>query len=208
MSPPVTLAPASGFNLSHDDIQRFNGVATILDEAGFARTLTAFILEKFQSIKSPAPSNPEADLLTQLQTRAKALRAETRWQADARQLQRARVQMLKEFNTPNNLPLAQFAKLANKSRQQIYKNVAAKRLLALVLGSRGLRIPDWQLDPMRLELTRRLMAKAVDIDEWTVFHALALPLDSLQGKSAVEALHKSNFDAVLSTVLNDLGLID
>lgn len=208
MSPPVTLAPATGFNISHDDIQRFNGVATISDEMGFASTLTAFILEKFQSIKSPAPGNPEADLPTQLQTRAKALRAETRWQASASELQHGRVQMLKEFNTPNNLPLAQFAKLANKSRQQIYKDVAAKRLLALSVGSRGLRIPDWQLDPLRLELTRSLLAKAVDIDEWTVFHALSLPLETLQGKSAVEALHKSNFDAVLSSVLNDLGVID
>ncbi|MEN9865460.1 MAG: hypothetical protein RL748_1050, partial [Pseudomonadota bacterium] len=104
--------------------------------------------------------------------------------------------------------LAQYAHLANKSRQQLYKDVAARRLLALSVGSRGLRIPDWQLAPDALELTRQLLAKAGTIDEWTLFHALSEPYEALQNQSPVVAVSKANLDQVLATVFNKLGLID
>ena len=39
--------------------------------------------------------------------------------------------LLETFNQPHNLPPAEFAKLADKSRQQIYKDIDAGRLLAL-----------------------------------------------------------------------------
>src|SRR3546814_7569787 len=41
---------------------------------------------------------------------------------------------LEAFNQPHNLPPAEFAKLADKSRQQIYKDILARRLLALNVG--------------------------------------------------------------------------
>lgn len=216
MPPTVSLAPANVFDVSHDDIQRFNGVATISDEAGFAKALTAFILEKFQSVKTPPanPANPTGeaallpDILQQLTSQAQALRAPDSWHASASELQRGRMQMLKEFNSPSNLPLAQYAHLANKSRQQLYKDVTAKRLLALSIGNRGLRIPDWQLTPDALELTRQLLAKAGTVDEWTLFHALSEPYEALHHQTPVAAVNKSNLDQVLATVLNKLGLID
>jgi hypothetical protein len=64
--------------------------------------------------------------------------------------------MLRLFEQPQNLPLPEFARLAHKSRQQIYKDLAAKprRLLALSVGPRKQRLPDWQLDPLRLRLTQ------------------------------------------------------
>ncbi len=216
MPPTVNLAPANVFDVSHDDIQRFNSVATISDEAGFARALTAFILEKFQSVKTPPVFLPETngdtallpEILSQLNSKARALRASGTWQASASELQRGRMQMLKEFNAPGNLPLAQYAQLANKSRQQLYKDVAAKRLLALSIGNRGLRIPDWQLTPDAQELTRQLLAKAGTVDEWTLFHALAEPYEALQHKSPITAVSKANLNQVLATVLNKLGLLD
>lgn len=199
----ANLAPLAAFAISPADIRLFNGVATIVDEPGFAAALTALIRKKIH-----LPQQSAADIERQIKEKADALTAKTRWQPSAADLQQGRAQMLEEFNTPNNLPLAQFAKLANKSRQQLYKDVAAKRLLALSVGKRGLRIPDWQLDPDQLELTRRLLTKAEGVDEWTLFHALSLPMDALQGKAAVEAVRKSNIDKVLSAVLNDLGFHD
>ena len=42
--------------------------------------------------------------------------------------------LLESFNQPHNLPIPEYAKLADKSRQQIYKDILARRLLALNVG--------------------------------------------------------------------------
>ena len=94
----------------------------------------------------------------------------------------------------------------NKSRQQVYKDIAAKRLLAISVGTRGQRIPDWQLDSHALELTQQVLKRAADVDEWTLFHALSEPLDSLNGKSPIKATNKSNMQKAVSAVLNTLGM--
>ncbi len=49
--------------------------------------------------------------------------------------------LLETFNQPHNLPPAEYAKLADKSRQQIYKDILARRLLALNVGPRGQNCP-------------------------------------------------------------------
>jgi hypothetical protein len=198
-------APPAAPVISRDDVQRFHSVATIRDEAGFVAALVELYLEKIPFAESKPAPDAKADLRAKLESKAAALKAETTWTPTVTELQRGRAQMLKEFNTPQNLLLAKFATLANKSRQQVYKDIAAKRLLALSVGTRGQRIPDWQLDADCLELTRRALAKADDVDEWTLFHALSEPLDSLAGKSPVEAVGKSNLHIVLSAVLNTLG---
>lgn len=192
--------------ISPDDMRRFSDVVTIRDPAGFAFALKEFYLVKIQAAESkPKPGARDA-LRAQLEHKAAALDAEKTWMPTATDLQRGRAQMLKEFNTPNNLPLAKFAILANKSRQQVYKDVAARRLLALSVGTNGQRLPDWQLVPSSLELTREVLAKAVDVDEWTLFYALSEPLDALRGKSPVQAVNKSNMHRVVSTVLSALGV--
>ncbi len=200
------IPPAAFPFVSLDDVRRFSRVATIQDEAGFALVLSEFILEKAR-IGKPLPGTT-TDLFAQLQHKAAALKADTQWKPSATDLQRGHAQMVKEFNQPQNLSVTRFATLANKSRQQVYKDIAARRLLAFCIGSRGQRIPEWQLDPVRLELTRQVLSRAADVDEWTLFHALSAPNESLYGKTPVEAVHKSSLNQVVSAVLDALGVHD
>lgn len=116
--------------------------------------------------------------------------------------------MLEEFRKPHNLPVVKFAELAGKSRQQIYKDVEMKRLLALSIGARGQRIPDWQLDPIKKQLTQSLMGKARDVDEWSLYYALSEPNQDFSGKAPVETVTARNIERVLSTLLSQLGIND
>lgn len=114
--------------------------------------------------------------------------------------------MLREFDRPQNLPLAEFVRLAHKSRQQIYKDIAARRLLALDVGRRGQRIPDWQLTPPGLQLTRAVLLASEDLDSWTVYRALAEPSEALGGQAPAASVHRGNVDATTRVVLASLGV--
>ena len=116
--------------------------------------------------------------------------------------------MLKAFRQSNNLPVTEFAALAGKSRQQIYKDIEKRRLLALSIGARGQRIPDWQLDETRKKLTQMLMEKASGADEWTLYYALSEPSDTLSGKVPVEVVSAGNLEKVLAALLAQLNLHD
>ncbi|MBT9567915.1 MAG: hypothetical protein IV085_06410 [Thiobacillus sp.] len=134
--------------------------------------------------------------------------AQARWEPSATDLQRGRALMLKAFCQPHNLPVTEFAELAGKSRQQIYKDIEKRRLLALSIGARGQRIPDWQLDETRRELTQKLMEKASDADEWTLYYALSEPSDALSGKVPVEVVSAGNLGKVLASLLAQLNFHD
>jgi len=45
--------------------------------------------------------------------------------------------MLAIYEAPTNLPLPAFARLAGKSRDQINRDIKARRILSLSLGNRG-----------------------------------------------------------------------
>jgi hypothetical protein len=49
------------------------------------------------------------------------------------------------------------------------------------------QLPEWQLDPLRLRLTQRVLERARDLDAWTVYHALSDPSDALENRSPIEA---------------------
>ncbi len=138
----------------------------------------------------------------------RAMRAPRRWVPSESDLVRGRQALLEEFNRSANLPLTEFAKLAGKSRQQIYKDIAARRLLALDSGSRGQRLPEWQLDGGARQLTQQVLSEAIDMDAWTIYRALTTPMDALAGKSAVDAALKPrpNLDAIGKKVFDALGL--
>lgn len=192
--------------ISEVDVQRFSNFVTIRDLKGFTAALTEFYREKIPFAVIDSKRIPKSELRAHLAREAASLSADKTWAPTATDLQRGRAQLLSEFNTPQNLPLAKFATLANKSRQQIYKDVKAKRLLALSIGSRGQRIPDWQLEANGLELTRQILATVPDVDEWTLFHALSEPLDALHGKSPIKAANKVTMNKIVSLVLNSLGV--
>ena len=114
--------------------------------------------------------------------------------------------MLEAYDRPHNLPLPEFARLANKVRQQVYKDITAGRLLALNVGPRGRKLPDWQLDPVKQRLTQAVLQGATGIDAWTLYRSLSEPLEGLAGRAPVEAVTEDSVDAVARAVFNVLGV--
>lgn len=71
-------------------------------------------------------------------------------------IQREREEMLATYESPNNLPVPLFGKLAGKSKDQINRELKAGKLLSISLGNRGQRVPDWQLVPLKHKLAQVL----------------------------------------------------
>ncbi|MGR4868187.1 integrase [Variovorax sp. LARHSF232] len=187
------------------DIRRFSAAADIRDVRAFVAELQAFVHERVEAIELPAAL--EVPTVEQsLAHKAAALRAGSRWEPGATDIQRGRATLLESFEQPQNLPLAEFARLANKSRQQIYKDIDARRLLALNVGPRGQKLPDWQLDPVKQQLTQAVLQEVEGIDHWTLYRALSEPLEGLGGRSPVEAVTAGSIDDVARSVFNVLGV--
>ncbi|CAM5780612.1 hypothetical protein CCAE64S_00580 [Castellaniella caeni] len=117
-----------------EDVRRFADTVEIRDARAFAAELQAFVYERVKAARLLTPMEAETTAQT-LARKAVALRASKRWAPTETDIQRGRVVLLTTFNQPQNLPLAEFAKLANKSRQQIYKDIVARRLLSLNVGT-------------------------------------------------------------------------
>jgi hypothetical protein len=188
--------------------RRFKKVATIRDRVAFTKQLNALIREAMADQQSVVSKLIETkSQLRALIQEAERLRSDAGWVSLSTDIQRGREETLREFLEPHNLPLVKFAKLAHKSRQQIYKDVHAKRLLALdIVGRRGQRIPDWQLDAAQLQLTQAALTKAPDVAPWTLFHALSRPCGALEGQSPVAAVRRAKVDRIVGVVLNILGV--
>lgn len=191
-----------------DDVRRFADTVEIRDAQAFAAELEAFVQERVELIELLVPVEVPLDVETveqRLARKAAVLRADTRWVPAETDIQRGRASLLEAFEQPHNLPLPDFVQLANKSRQQIYKDIEACRLLALNVGPRGQRLPDWQLDPVKQRLTQIVLQGVSGIDGWTVYRALSEPLEGLGGHSPVEAVTADSVNAVANAVFNVLG---
>ncbi|WP_042264570.1 hypothetical protein [Paraburkholderia heleia] len=188
-----------------DVVRRFSATVEIRDAQAFAAELQAFVHERVEAVKLPATLEVQT-VEQRLAGKAAALRADTRWVPGATDIQRGRSARLEAFNQPHNLPLPEFARLANKVRQQIYKDIDARRLLALNVGPRGQRLPDWQLDPVKQQLTQAVLQKVEGIDNWTLYRALSEPLEGLGGRTPVEAVTERPIGDVVKVVLNVLGV--
>lgn len=192
-----------------DEVRRFSDTVEIRDAQAFAAELEAFVQERIESVELPSSMEIPIEVETVDQTlarKAAALRADTRWAPRETEIQRGRAAMLEAFEQPHNLPLPDFARLANKSRQQIYKDIEARRLLALNVGRRGQRLPDWQLDPVKQRLTQSVLQSASEVDAWTLYRALSEPLEGLAGCSPVEAVTADSVENVAKAVFNVLGV--
>lgn len=189
--------------------RRFSDTVEIRDAQGFAAELEVFLLERVGAVELPPSLDIPLEVETVEQTlarKASALKAGTRWVPSETDIQRGRAALLEVFDQPHNLALADFATLANKSRQQIYKDIDARRLLALNVGRRGQKLPDWQLDPVKQQLTQAVLQGTPGVDNWTLYHALSDPLEGLAGRSPVEAVTADSVDAMARAVFNVLGV--
>lgn len=186
------------------EARRFDKAVTVRDRGAFLFELDRLVREKLAAAASTASETPP--LTETLRRTATSLRAATSWAPTAADVQRGRAELLREFERPHNLPLADFVRLAHKSRQQIYKDIAARRLLALDVGRRGQRVPDWQLESPGLQLTRAVLQATEDLDAWTVYRALAEPSEALGGQSPAASVNRGNVDATARVVLASLGV--
>lgn len=137
---------------------------------------------------------------------AAKLRSHTRWTPSATQVQRGEALLMDAFNRSTNLPPPRFAGLAGKSAQEVYEDIDARLLLAINVGARGHRLPDWQLDSVKRQLTERVLSVAGDVDDWTIYRALSEPLEGLGGRAAVEAVTADSIEATAVAVISALGL--
>jgi hypothetical protein len=188
-----------------EDVRRFSATVEIRDARAFAAELQAFVHERVEAMELPASLEVETVEQT-LARKAATLRAGTRWTPGETDIQRGRVVLLEAFDQPHNLPLPEFARLADKSRQQIYKDIDARRLLALNVGPRGQKLPDWQLDPVKQQLTQAVLQEVEGIDNWTLYRALSEPLESLGERSPVDAVTAGSIEGVGKAVFNVLGV--
>lgn len=92
-------------------------------------------------------------------------------------IQRQRLAMLAAYEAPTNLTVPEFARLAGVSREQVSRDIKEGRLLAISLGNRGLRLPDWQLDASWLLQTHNaLVAAETHWDAyWIISKRLTVP---------------------------------
>ncbi|WP_127167947.1 integrase [Xanthomonas euvesicatoria] len=193
------MPPQKAWHTSIADIGRFEGVADVRDPEGFLGELNRFLNEKLEQ----APV--KEDVAATLQSKARALVAEKRWEPGRTEIQKGRIALLEEFESPHNLSPERFAKLSLKSRQQIYRDIASRRLLAISAGSRKQRIPDWQLNEAPLALTQTVFKRFPELDSWTVYNILSSPLDALDGSSPVQKVTLGNVGNIADVVLNELG---
>lgn len=169
----------------------------------------------FDADRLQAPLGPGADTSTQttnhelaqvLAAEAAKLHSCTRWTPGATQLQRGQAIMMDAFNRSTNLPLPHFAALAGKSPQEVNEDIGARLLLAIHVAARGQRLPNWQLDSVKRQLTERVLSVTGEIDEWTVYLALSEPIEGLGGRAPVDVVTAESLDATAVAVIGALGL--
>jgi integrase len=115
-------------------------------------------------------------------------------------IQRERLELLDIFEAPHNLPAASFAKMSGMALRTVNHAISMGRLLALNLGTRGRRIPDWHLDPLKHTLIVGVLKQNSDADPWQIYHALLQPRPALRDLSAIEAVTAANLDKLITMI--------
>ncbi|MFV0601446.1 MAG: tyrosine-type recombinase/integrase [Brachymonas sp.] len=115
-------------------------------------------------------------------------------------IQRERMALVDVFEAAHNLPVVEYAKMAGKSRRWISYEIKAGNLLALNLGNRGQRVPDWHLDPVKHALIQAVLKLNRGADPWQIYHALLQPRATLRGRSALGSVTATNLDKLIMAV--------
>ena len=120
-------------------------------------------------------------------------------------VQRERMILLDILEAPHNLSVADYAKLAGKSRRWITYEIQAGNLLSISLGNRGQRVPDWQLDPLKRRLVQAILQQTTrGVDSWEIYHALLRPHELFGGQSPIESLTSENLPVAVHAVCGAL----
>lgn len=136
----------------------------------------------------------------------KSFHAQSSWKPTAAQLRRGRVLVLKELSKPHNLTVAQFARLAGKTRSQVYQGIRSRKLLTLSGVGRDQRIPDWQLDRVKKKFTEAMLEEARDVDAWTLYYTLSDQNDAFAGKAPINVVTPGKVEQLVSVLLCQLGI--
>ena len=115
-------------------------------------------------------------------------------------IQREREEMLATYESPNNLPVPLFGKLAGKSKDQINRELKAGKLLSISLGNRGQRVPDWQLVPLKHKLAQVLMNQCPHADPWDLYRMLTRPHPDLGDRAAIDIVTPGNLGMVVRVI--------
>jgi len=118
-------------------------------------------------------------------------------------IQREREEMLAIYESPNNLPVPLFGKLAGKSKDQINRELKAGKLLSISLGNRGQRVPDWQLVPLKHRLAQVLMNQCPHADSWDLYRMLTQPHPDLGDRAAIDAVTPTNVPVIVRVIMGD-----
>lgn len=120
-------------------------------------------------------------------------------------VQRERNLQLEEFEAPHNLRVVEYAKLAGKSRRWISYEIQARNVLALSMGHRGMRVPDWQLEPIKGRVVQSVLRRlSPGIDNWQIYRVLIQPHERLGGKPPIEAVMANNLERVIKLVCEEV----
>ncbi|EDT3379630.1 DUF4102 domain-containing protein [Salmonella enterica subsp. enterica serovar Mbandaka] len=116
-------------------------------------------------------------------------------------IQREREEMLAMYESPSNLPVPLFGKLAGKSKDQINRELKAGKLLSISLGNRGQRVPDWQLVPLKHKLAQVLMNQCPYADSWELYRMLTKPHPDLGDRAAIDVVTATNVPAIVRAIM-------
>lgn len=138
--------------------------------------------------------------------RLSAVRAPRSEEPALSNIQRERMLLLDILEAPHNLSVAEYAKLAGKSRRWITYEIQAGNLLSISLGNRGQRVPDWQLDPLKRRLVQTILKQMpAGVDTWHIYHALTRPSGLFRGQSPIDAVTPENLHLAVHLVCGAVG---
>ncbi|MFH0087201.1 tyrosine-type recombinase/integrase, partial [Pseudomonas aeruginosa] len=150
-----------------------------------------------------APSNEAMPTITPSTQRLSAVDMPEYAKPKLSELQRERLKVLEVFEGPDNLVVADYARLAGKSRRWITYEIQAGNLLSIQLGNKGQRVPVWQLEPLKRQLVQAVLRQLPrEVDTWDIYHALQMPHDDLKGCSPLEAVTQNTVKAVAALVVD------
>ncbi|WP_342308929.1 site-specific integrase [Burkholderia pyrrocinia] len=151
-------------------------------------------------------SKPESDVidLVDKNQRLSAIDVPQYAQPSPTDQHRERMQLLEKFEAAHNVVVADYAKLAGKSRRWISHEVREGKLLALTMGNKGQRIPVWHLEPVKHQLINTVMRHEPGRDGWQVHDALLTLQKELNGRSAIDAVNYRNMQSMVHLVRSTL----